>query len=192
MKYTYDYKTIGARVNSRASHLSADDIDTGAKWYASAHNHALELSTRYNMMVEKVSAIIAVLSPATNWEQNLKDAEAVIRFNEAATVTTYTPNKVKALAILNDADIAATVKGNKVKSFFDNISRPCESDAVTIDRHMLRLMLAVDDEKAFKRVFGNKKVYDKLADIIRRKAYKMHLKPCELQAALWCKVREAI
>ena len=54
--------------------------DIATLWYDGANIIAQELSTRYDMSVEQVSAVIAALSPQKDWYQNLRLAELVIDF----------------------------------------------------------------------------------------------------------------
>jgi len=54
--------------------------DIATLWYDGANIVAQELSTRYDMSVEQVSAVIAALSPQKDWYQNLRLAELVIDF----------------------------------------------------------------------------------------------------------------
>ncbi len=170
--------------------LPDNTVNDGAGWYYIAHGHARALAAKYNLTVEQSAGIIAVLSPGTNWNQNLQDAEELCKYGDGAIVTTYGPNKRKAIALLNGGAVADNVRGQKVSAFYDNIVRPDESKAVTIDRHMIRFMTGLQTEAEMKAIYSSKKKYSALADIIRYRAEKINLKPWQLQAMLWLQVRE--
>lgn len=178
------------RVNQIMAKVSPDIVQSGKDWYTLAHTAAETLASKYTLPVERVAGIIAVLSPGTRWERNLVDAESIIRDGEDAIVTTYTPNKLKALAILRGADPFIVVGGNKVTSFFINILDPRDDFYVTIDRWMLRTF-GIIDAKEQKRFFGGDKQYKVLAECIRRKAKDYGVLPCQLQAIVWEYTRRA-
>ena len=57
------------------------DVDTRERsklWYEGANRIANEFSTRYNISVEQVAAVMASLSPQKDWFQNVSLAERVI------------------------------------------------------------------------------------------------------------------
>jgi hypothetical protein len=190
MKRTSD---ISKKINSIMSNVSGDVLESGRKWYIDAHGFVESMSSRYNFPVQSVAGIVAVLSPGAKWDLNKRDAENILRFGEQATVTTYTPNKDKALKILNGDDPFKVLKGSKgrgqkVNSFFINILDPSDDSYVTIDRWILRAF-GITELKEQKAVFDNPKQYEFIASVIRRKAKDYNLIPCQLQAVIWETVR---
>lgn len=181
---------IARRVYRKLKKISDTNSSAGRHWYSAAHDEAVSLSEKYPISTERAAAIIAVLSPGTSWEQNIKDAWELCEFKHDAIVTTYPLNKHKALAIFEGRPLFDYVRGNKVRSFFDNIARPEISTAVTLDRHMLRFMLQSKDDRELQKVFSSSRNYSAMSERIRRHAYKRGLKPHELQAMLWLQVRE--
>lgn len=185
------YNTVKHRIMKQYSTLTDSEKEQGAAWYKIAHDKAQELALKHGIDLDRSAAIIAILSPGTAWNLNLKDADAVMSQGEQAIVTTYGANKRKAAGLLNaDRNPADYVSGLKVTSFYSNILYPESSDAVTIDRHMIRALLRTSDPKVHAQVFNSRKKYDALAECIRAAAKNLNLVPCQLQAMLWLKVRE--
>lgn len=190
MKWQSD---ITKRINSIMATIPSGALESGRKWYTEAHGFVESLSSKYSFPVQGVAGIVAVLSPANHWYQNLKDTESVLRDGDSAVVTTYSANREKALRILHGDDPFNVVKGAgrgfKVNSFFMNILDPLDDHYVTIDRWILRSfgIIEAKEQKAF---FDSPKQYEFLAGVIRRKAKDYNLIPCQLQAAIWETVRE--
>jgi len=168
----------------------------GRMWYQNAHTFAKELAKMYDISLEKVCGIIAVLSPQNRWGTNKRDAEAMCKAYAAKidlkriVVATYPQQKAKAIAILNDAadyddiaDMVAGPRGLKTRAFFDNIHRPNTSQAVTIDRWMLRGF-----------GLGQFVIYPALYRFVEKalqdKARTLGYRPHELQAAMWVCIQE--
>jgi hypothetical protein len=177
------------RIAGKVRTLAPWNKDNGLVWYNQAHAQCQELSDRHGVPLEKVAAIVAVLSPGTAWERNIRDAESIIQYREQATVTTYGANKAKACAILDSSNYYQFVRGNKVQSFHSNILYPETSESVTLDRHMLRFILKPRNDKELNKIFSSSRNYQAIASRIRRKAHKMNIRPCQLQAMLWLEVR---
>lgn len=182
-------RTIDKIIARRFRELDDSSIQAGFSWYAHANAESIILAERHFLSVKRVCAIIAVVSPGTRWEQNLQDAEKIIRFGEQASVTSYSRNKDKAIAILRGGRVSDYVKGQKVRAFFDNLYRPRQSKAVTIDRWMVRVLTGAITEKEEKAVFDSRRKYSDLADCVRRYADKIGILPSQLQAALWIGAR---
>jgi hypothetical protein len=181
--------------------LSARHIATGRQWYSQAHCFAEEVSKAYSLPIEKVVGVLAVLSVQNRWDVNKRDCEAFCRAHhegldlEDVSVATYDSQKAKAIAILHadkDTDILSLIGKRtavKTKAFYDNILIPEKSYSVTIDRWIFR-GLGIDlEDKAYQ---GNSvpPVYRALEELFRLEAIKLKLRPCQLQAAIWCCIQE--
>lgn len=176
------------RITGKYRTLDPWNIANGLTWYYEARQHAENLSKKYGLSLETIAGIIAVLSPGVRWDRNLEDAEAILQSDDAI-VTTYSGNKRKALDLKHGANISKCVRGNKVRSFFDNIVSPETSEAVTLDRHMLRFILKTNNDRELNRVFSSRNTYFSIAEYIRRIARRRGLKPLQLQAMLWLQVK---
>lgn len=182
--------------------LSARHIAKGKTWYTDAHCFADEVAKTYSLPVEKVIGVLAVLSPQNRWDTNKRDCEAFCRAHaeglDLADVTcaTYESQKRKAIDILttdaSTADLIGTKYAPKTRAFYDNILNPGTSYRVTIDRWILRGLDLDSFAKTGKQTSGNSYValYRGLEELFRQAALKLDLRPCELQAAVWCCIQD--
>lgn len=75
-------------------------ITQGLQWYKEANELCQKLAEKYSLPVSKVVGVFSALSPGTNFEQNKRDAEAIISGKSGHKCTTYGANVAKARAIL--------------------------------------------------------------------------------------------
>lgn len=178
--------------------LSARHIAKGKTWYSDAHCFAEEVAKQYSLPVEKVIGVLAVLSVSNRWDLNKRNCEAFCRAHHEGLdladipCATYDSQKAKAIEILTGnaltADLIGTKYAPKTRAFYDNILNPGTSYRVTIDRWILRGL----DLDQFGSRGGNRYValYRGLEELFRQAALKVGLRPCELQAAIWCLIQE--
>ena len=178
--------------------LSARHIAKGETWYADAHVFAEEVAKQYSLPVEKVIGILAVLSVQSRWDVNKRGCDAFCRAHHEGldladvSCATYDLQKRKAIEILTGnaltADLIGTKYAPKTRAFYDNILNPGTSYRVTIDRWIFRGL----DLEAFATGGGNRYValYRGLEELFRQAALKVKLRPCELQAAVWCCIQD--
>jgi hypothetical protein len=176
-----------ARIMSKTD---PETIQTGMNWYTFAHSFTLSLSEKYSLSMIHAAGIVAALSPAIKWDQNRADAERIITLGEDATVSTYTPNKIKALLIREGQSPFEVLGGRKVTAFFINILDPSDDQYVTIDRWILRAIGIIDDKEQ-KSFFASDKKYNLVSEAIREKAKDYDMLPNQLQAVIWEHVRKA-
>lgn len=122
--------------------FAASDLESinGANWYATAQEAAATMAQRYGLSADTVAAVIAALSPNNRWERNLRDADKLIGayilggYSDAVKVkiSTYGPNKAKALKILEGAAPLEVLGGLKVRAFYGCI---IGQDTVCVDGH---------------------------------------------------------
>ena len=170
----------------------------GCTWYGLAHDIASGLAQDYKVSLRKVCAVVAVLSPGCVWEQNLDDAENVIRswssglLPEDVTVNTYNPQKQKAFVILDSADdsedkllrLIGTECARKTKAFYQNILNPAGQE-VTIDRWIARAVLLVQNAS-----HPTEQVYSLVSLAFQNVARDLKLSPCQVQAIVWLVIRD--
>ena len=173
----------------------------GATWYTEAHNICNQIAHKFNCPITKVAGVVAALSPATNWQQNIADAHNLVLAwhhlidPDEVTVTTYGPNKRKAIHILNlkssnQDDIARILlhnsKVNKTTCFYWNILKPGSDKHVTVDRHAIRIALGSSEAD---NVCITEKRYRTIAESYHIAANKLHLGAIDLQAIVWVAFR---
>lgn len=154
----------------------------GLSWYPRARRYAEDLAGRYGIAARVVSGVIAALSPMTSWDQNIQDAENLLRLGGRARVTTYKANRRKAVKILKGAEPARNLGKYKTLSFFECIEGSASD--VCIDRHASAIAYGrtlTDTERG--ALVGV--TYQRLQNAYRKAASVLNLKPSELQAVTW-------
>jgi len=177
---------------------TADHWTRGRLWYASAHAFAEELSSRYSILLDRVIGVLAVLSVQNRWDRNKRDCEAICKAQyegldlDDVGTTSYELQRQKAISILRGIgpveDLIGTQYAPKTRSFYDNILCPDTSYRVTIDRWIFRGL----DLERFTKGGGNRYValYRHLEELFRQAALRANVRPCQLQAAVWCCIQE--
>ncbi len=159
----------------------------GLVWYREAHNFCQTLSEQYGLSIRQTCAILSALSPATNFEQNKKDALNICARTKGYKCGTYGPNVEKARKIRDgqiEPDKAfSTLTGAKTYSFYFNILQPESPEHVTIDRHAYRIAKGCDYTSM------TKNQYLEIVKAYTRAAKRIGILPCELQAVLWIDYR---
>ncbi len=164
----------------------------GVLWYRIASDFAESLSNKYGIDYLKVCGVISALSPACEWEQNKKQAEALcfayvhgLDYTQIS-FTTYGHGVNKAYMILNEKQLPVESffnekTGAKTHAFFLNIAYPEHKTKVTIDRHIARM---------FHVERLTPKRYRDIAAKIELAAKKVGILPHEMQGVLWCHEKE--
>jgi hypothetical protein len=172
--------------------------EEGLAWYGFANSVARRLSQDYFLpsLVSHASGIIAVLSPAVQWEVNLRDAETVCaaRKGDDVTVSTYGPQKAKAFAIRDGVSPVRMINPKtapKTYAFWRCIQSPRNTKHVVIDRHALAAChghVLNDRERGLElRRVGR---YGFYSDCYREAAKQVGILPLQMQAICWTKWRQ--
>lgn len=160
------------------------DIQAG-NFYSLAGSICQDLSTKYNVNKVNIAGIMAVLSPGTFWEQNVKDTEAFLK-GKRSGFATYGQFVEKAKNILQAKseeeiyEIAFGKQGHKTASFFLNIIG--NYTVVTIDRHAYRVALGDTGAGGVRMTTGQ---YKKIEAAYILAARKLSINPVVLQAVTW-------
>lgn len=192
MPAQHNLKTIHS-LNHIFSKALPHELEAGCRWYNEANQFAKQISYASGYSLNIVCRVVAILSPACNWETNKKDAARLIYAcrdyirGEAppphdVPVSTYGQNKRKAIdLLLHGID---TLSGQKVTSFFYNIYKPDDTNYVTIDRHAIKAAIGKQTHKGGS-VSITKRQYEAAGKLYKRLAKKHNLKPNEAQAIVW-------
>lgn len=178
-----------ARASLRKAYRATTDDEraAGMEWYARANGVVTKLAERYDRNVDEVAAVLAILSPATSWSMNQRDAEAVLDWfhddehgyeRPAPTVTTYGQNLTKAIRYLNGDHTA--LSGPKVTAFAANLRG--DLDYVTLDRWAFRAAIGRETPGGIAGRAATENAY-------RKVAAEFGLAPAILQAIIWVRIR---
>lgn len=96
-------------------HLGQDFIDKSRNWYRGANANAQALAKRYNLGLHQASAILAVLSPQKQWDDNVSQAWRLVDMIR-------NPTNVKF-----DDEMVKKVRGVKETHFDEDLGREVES-----------------------------------------------------------------
>lgn len=170
------------QLNSILGKSTVDEIRQGNHWYNEAHVYCLLLSQKYNVSMLKVVGILAALSPNNKWERNIIDVESfLINPSDTVRVATYNANKRKAILIYNsnDSEIESILKGMKTTSFYKNILNPEETNEVTVDLWMYRMI----------NLKNTRRNYFLIKDMVNHIADNKQVPSNVIQANLWITYR---
>jgi hypothetical protein len=149
-----------------------------AAWYERAHELCADLAGEHGLPVDTVCGVVAAMSPACPWDDNLRRAGAFIRTGRGHTGT----QNRKAARILRGVHPLEVLSGDKERAFYMNLSCPGGTDAVTVDRHISRVILGRDRP--------SRRQYAAVADVFRGAAHVLNMPADALQASIWAMARE--
>lgn len=165
-------------------------------WYSKAHAEAKRLKEAYFLRsVRHACGVISVLSPAVQWEVNLRDAETACatRSGEEFSVSTYGTFKIKAESIRDGDDPAKWINPKtapKTWAFYHCLWKPRNAHHVVIDRHALAACLGrnlTDKERG--AMLRKKGGYETYSQVYRDAAKEVGILPLQMQAICWIKWR---
>lgn len=184
------------RQNLTARYKSADSATrrSGRVWYSEAQTFVRKMSKKYGISRYKVAGVTARLSPKNRWEQNKKDAEAMLAaFVAGEPVTSVTvcnthTNRKLAWEILTDErDALAT--SPKVHSFAMNVGLQ-SPDHITIDSWHIRACLTKPGDGVVKTIDSiTEKQYRRIEAITAELAGKARMKGFQYQAIIWLAIK---
>lgn len=176
--------------------VTIDSIISGKRWYETANLICRQFADCYEVHLKVVCQIMAILSPASSWDNNIVSTEKVLKaFTsgkglDSFTVATYGANKVKAWKVICGLDTFRPTDTNlKIWAFYNNILNPNGVDHVTIDRHAMKVLNG--DTKAGS-VAITPRQYRIAEYVYKITAEKFDLKPHELQAILWVTYKQKV
>jgi hypothetical protein len=165
----------------------------GAAWYPDAYGFAAELADRHDLSVDVTSAVVAVLSPQTEWSYNKRWAASVVHGFAATGLVPSgggLSNSLRraAIALTGDLSDVSRERGTqKVNRFWRSILG--EDRIACVDRHAIRVALGDHDT-------GTDKLTDKRYGAVERAyveaADELGLLSTEVQAVTWVAVRRML
>lgn len=181
--YGVTLETVTRRILRTFDSANASTVEAGAQWYPNAGILASSLATA-EVPASHVAAVIAALSPRTDWSRNVAGATALItRGPTAALRLGCMPANVDRGRRAKRDGLAALspVTGPKIHAFARNIDG--DREAVTVDVWACRV--ADLDELKLSR----KGAYDAVAHAYRLAARRRGVDPSTMQATTWIVAR---
>jgi hypothetical protein len=185
---------VEQRIRYLLDSATPEQRNAGVVWYESAHVWCEGIAAEYGIPLYKACALVAVLSPANNWRQNMLDTISVVKAwrngKRDAVCATYGRQVTKAYAILDSLDydmlpLIGKPEARKTRAFYDNILCYGDSQAVTVDRHIARAMGMVGEQA----VRISAAAYASIAAAFVVVAAEYNILPSQAQAIVWCVVR---
>jgi len=182
-KYTPHTRHITAVFRS----ATAEQIDSGMRWYSDAHSFAAGLAETYGVSVAQSSGIISALSPLNGWGANKRLAERFIR-EGGLTEGYFSRGLQSAQRILDGTDVLDVLRANKTRNFFMAILTEGDQ-GVTIDRHSFSIAVNKRFDGDIPKMSDS--VYALVVEMHRRATkvlsaeYGMPITPAQTQAVTW-------
>jgi hypothetical protein len=166
----------------------------GNTWYQQANEWCQQKAKKYNVKIETVVGIVAALSPACGVEQNLIDANNILKSNNPSEVivTSYGQNKAKAIKIKEGQNPLDVLGGRKVKAFYDNMLNPESSNLCCVDRHALCIALGRPLTESERNEWNQERKHEIVENSFITVATAIGIKPHQLQAATWISYRNSL
>lgn len=177
-------ETIVRRILKTFDAATKSDVESGVRWYMTAHALAEVMATDPDSLVESVeqgAALIAALSPRTDWTRNVAGAVNMAQGREASGCIGSNIERAQRVLDTPSDPYGALGNGPKVAAFARNIAGDVES--VTVDVWACRV--ADLDETLLSR----KGAYDAVAHAYRLAARRRGVDPATMQATTWIVAR---
>lgn len=160
----------------------------GLHWYTDQHNYLKDMAQHFDVSLNVVCGITAVLSPMVSWQENVNMTYRVLKFKGKVPKNIKMPgfrrNMNKALGIYRTKQVFPHLSGPKVTQFYHNLLNPFCDDAITIDTFMIACYYDSQDKGMIKKYTSEKHV-EHLKGELREIAIKYMLLPLQLQAIIW-------
>lgn len=173
------------------------DEEQGLGWYDEAHRLAAHLGNRYGYHPAQVAAVIAALSPQTEWQENIKAAQLLLEGRTPRIQTARNISKAERVLLGESPETVFAPPnpkrptGHKVRAFFANIADPTDPYPVTIDRHATDIALGRRFSDSTRPVLDYVGSYDHVAEAYRHVGKLYDLLPNQVQAITWIARRRA-
>lgn len=199
-----DSEVIVERYLDVYRNATEQELVAGLGWYAQANSYARALQAGTGYTLEQVIALIAVVSPGTDWsgKNDTIPSRMLAVHSSGADLTDVGPNgpsstwpfrsydPVRKAQRILDGDTSA-LSGNKVSAFAANIAG--DYGPATIDGWMVKVALNMPKLKWAQASVNSKGpgAYQVLADAVREAAAVVGVTPAQFQAVVWESYRRA-
>lgn len=173
-------RTVRGRIERAYLAASPDILAEGRRWYDAAQSVCSEIADTHHVQRTNVAAVMAQLSPRTQWARNVQGARDLYEMGHAPGH--IGANVDRALTAMWSTDPLATVKGPKTNAFARNILGCTES--VTVDVWALRTALGTK-RTDHDNVIGRVGVYQAISECFQAVARKHGETASAMQAIVW-------
>jgi len=184
---TVDWPAVEARLESTLRAATARQWREGSRWYPQANAIASNLGATIGRDVRAGAGIIAALSPQAHWDLNVRQATDLCEGREIANTFSRLG---KAQEILEGSNPSQVLGGTKERAFYHSIGDPSGCRTACIDRHMLRIALALETHDEIKLWGQRSQVPERISDAIGKIADRHNLSVPTVQAIIWTVVRD--
>lgn len=161
-------------------------VERAQHFYQRQNDIARAIAEEYRLDLERVCAMLAVMSPGARWS-DIYDAVRKVIKGETFGIRCYGTNVEKARRIFAGEQISDWLRGPKVTCFFHNIFEPADDRFITIDGHMYCIWSGRRQSLRNLRYEHEikKALYDRIANDLRRAAKRAGMAATAFQAVVW-------
>lgn len=179
----YDYRQMTSNMLRFYRAAPQEAVEAGGAWYPQALEKCEQLSEQYGISVPHVAVALSHLSPRQKWQANQDLTDYLLAGKERPVwgLTVTWENAQRSLEFDNPLD-SFSRRAFKTRDFAKAVLG--DKQVVVVDTWMARA--AGVPENFIRSILG----YNAVADACRRGARRVGLAPRELQAIIWCSVRQ--
>lgn len=176
--------------NFERVYLESTEIEKtmGFHWYQDQHTYLKDMSEHFNIPLNVVCGITAVLSPMVSWQQNINMTYHILKFKGKMPGNIKMPgfrgNIRKAIKIYRTKKIFPSLRGPKVTQFYLNLLNPFDDSSITVDTFMLSCYYGITDKDNLHKYCTEKYINPVKAEL-KILADKYSLLPLQMQATIW-------
>ncbi len=176
--------------NFEKVYLQSTEIEKnmGLHWYSDQHNYLKDMSAHFDIPLDIVCGITAVLSPLISWQKNLTLSYHIFKFKGKLPVNLKTScfslNLKKAIKIYKSKKVFPALHGPKVTQFYLNLLNPFDDNSITIDTFMIACYYDISNRNDIRK-YSTEKEIEFLKSKIKKLSEKYDLLPLQFQAIVW-------
>ena len=159
----------------------------GRDWYEAGNVYLAGLADAFDLPVEQVVGICAVLSPSISWDRNLLETHMLLD-GEVEGFTAYGNNVNKAW-LIKEGDLSQ-VRGPKVEAFARLLLNP-KAHTVCVDTWAIRIACGLEEHGSIKG-YNDRYHIGLIQQAYASAAIMLGEKPSHVQAVTWLSAREEI
>lgn len=155
-------------------------------FYPLALNTCKNISIKYNVSLQQVVGILSCLSPRLRFSRNITATELFLQGHRNLHTGVVMKKCSDILKTTNESEIVKIINGIKTTNFYYNIMYPTNTEYITIDRHILRVLHNDNIIRVTNKEYGVFK------SAIVKAAKKVKLSPVQYQSIVWHVFRDQI